>query len=121
MKIRIKIVLLTIGVAAGIHSVAQTTPKSPNATAKPLDVTGFFADVDKDHDGCVTANEWYGLGLPKSAFDNLVDVNGCITLAHLQSVAPPPGIDTNGDGKLTVAKFLAFAKKPPAPAATAKP
>jgi hypothetical protein len=121
MKNPIKIALLAIGVAAMGHAIAQTTPNSPISPAKPLDVTGFFAEVDKDHDGCITAKEWYGLGLPKSALDNLLDANGCITLAHLQSVAPPPGIDTNGDGKLTVAEFLAFAKKPPAPTAATKP
>lgn len=120
MKTYISITLFTLGLMVGGCASAQTpAPQAPNA--KPLDITGFFAEVDKDHDGCITADEWYALGLPKSSHDQLVDSKGCITLAGMQAVAPPPGIDMNGDGKLSVAEFLAFDKKSHGSAPTPKP
>ncbi len=53
----------------------------------------------------------------------LKDAQGCVTVARMHAIAPPPGIDLDGDGKLTAAEFREFdrrgaAARPPAPAAS---
>jgi hypothetical protein len=45
----------------------------------------------------------------------LVDANACVTLKSMRAVAPPPGIDLNGDGKLSLEEFIAFDRKGPPP------
>lgn len=95
--------LLIALVAAGAAS-AQTA-------SKPLDVSGFIAEIDRNKDGCASAAEWKRAGAPTSSYEMLKDAKGCVTVAGMSAEAPPPGIDANGDGKLTLAEIKAFDKK----------
>ena len=109
-----RLTLASLGLALG--SCAKTHTSGPAAAPQTLDVSEFVAAVDTNHDGCISPQEWFGKGLPKSAHDMLVDATGCVTLKSMQAVAPPPGIDLNADGKLSVEEFVAYDKKgPPAP------
>jgi EF hand len=102
-----------------IDSVATASkseiPKNP-------DMSGFAAEVDTDKDGKMTKAEWAAKHLPESSFNGFEKGRGYVILEDYTKNAAPPGIDGNGDGKLTVAEFLAFDKKmsanmpsPPAP------
>lgn len=96
--------LTAIALAAACSAGAQPSPKS-------LDVSGFFAEVDRNKDGCASAAEWKRAGAPDSAYRMLADDTGCVTLARMNAVDAPAGIDANGDGRLTLSEFKAFDKK----------
>lgn len=103
--------------------IAALAAAGASAAPAPLDVGPLFAEVDLNHDGCLSAAEWSGAKLPKSAYEMLKDAQGCVTVARMHAIAPPPGIDLDGDGKLTAAEFREFdrrgaAARPPAPAAS---
>jgi len=102
MNLRLLPLLIAL-VAAGAASAQNT--------GKPLDVAAFIAEIDRDKDGCVSAAEWKRAGVPAAAYAMLKDANGCVTVASMSAVTPPPGIDANGDGKVTLAEFKAFDKK----------
>jgi SnoaL-like domain/EF hand len=95
--------LLALG-AASVVAVAQ-------ATGKAMDVSPFFAEVDTNKDGCASLTEWKRAGAPLSSFQGLKDARGCVTLAKMNSTAAPDGIDTDGDGKLTLAELKVFDRK----------
>lgn len=97
---------LACSLAAGLFSLAAVAQGQPNP-----DMRGFFADVDRNRDGCASRAEWKGVGLPDSAYQMLADAQGCVTLARMNEVPAPPGIDLNGDGRVTLAEFLAFDRK----------
>jgi hypothetical protein len=75
------------------------------APAAPLDKGPFIDEVDANHDGCLSHEEWTAAGAPESSYQGLKDANGC---ARFTSNPPPAGLDTNGDGKLTLAEMKAF-------------
>lgn len=90
----------------GVPAAAHAAPSQP-------DMRAFIAEVDRNKDGCASHDEWFGLGLPKSAYDMLKDAKGCVTLKAMTDTPAPPGIDLNGDGKVTVAEFLEFDRRGP--------
>lgn len=96
--------------APALLVLALSAPALPAAAAQP-DMRGFFVEVDRDKDGCATYAEWKRAGLPDSAYGMLKDDKGCVTLSRLHEVPAPEGIDRNGDGRVTLAEFLAFDKK----------
>ena len=81
------------------------------AAPAALDVGPFFAEVDANHDGCISEAEWFAAKLPKSAWTILKDSKSCVTVQRMHEVAPPPGIDLNGDGKLTAEEFREFDRR----------
>ena len=103
---------------------AQGSPAPAPAGKKtpPLDIRPFVQEVDRNHDGCMSAQEWKAAGAPQSAYNMLKDERGCVTEARMNATAPPDGIDLNHDGKVTLAEMKAFDKKgPPRPKAGAVP
>jgi hypothetical protein len=98
---------LPLLLALGLASAAALAQPA----GKPMDVSPFFAEVDINKDGCASLAEWKKAGAPLSSYQGLKDEKGCVTLAKMNSTPAPDGIDTNGDGKLTLAELKAFDKK----------
>lgn len=73
------------------------------------DVTPFVRAVDADHDGRMTHAEWTASGAPESAYRMLSAAHpGYVTKSDMEATAPPPGIDLDGDGKVTLEEFKRF-------------
>lgn len=96
--------------AAALLSAAVPASAQP-APGKPMDAGPFLQEVDRNHDGCATEAEWRRAGAPLSSFDMLKNAQGCVTLERMNREPAPEGIDTNGDGRLTLAEMKAFDKK----------
>ncbi len=100
---------------AGALAVEPTGPAGPppmqgNAADNP-DMTGVAAAVDTNGDGKMSAAEWQAQGLPKSSFKAFEKGRGYVTLKDYQDNPAPPGIDLDGDGRVTVAEFKEFDKQ----------
>jgi hypothetical protein len=92
------------------------------AAGRPMDVRPFIAEVDRNRDGCASRQEWRHAGAPASSYEMLKDARGCVTAEAMGKVDAPSGIDTNGDGRLTLAEMKAFDRKmAPLMAAQARP
>lgn len=79
--------------------------------SKNPDMREFAAQVDTDHDGKMSRAEWQAQGLPMSSFNMFEKGRGYVLLEDFQKNPAPPGIDLNGDGKLTVEEFKEFDRK----------
>lgn len=99
----------TIEAAADIGS--GEPPQMSGDPSRNPDMMEFAAQVDTDHDGRMSKIEWDAQGLPQSSFNMLEKGRGYVTLEDYQMIAAPPGIDINGDGKLTIAEFREFDRK----------
>ncbi|MEZ5743103.1 MAG: hypothetical protein R3D89_05085 [Sphingomonadaceae bacterium] len=123
MKLRTLILIVAALAASGCQQADQQEAAAPQASAPqagppPMgdpadnpDMTGFAAEVDADGNGEMSREEWQAKGLPNSSFDMFEKGRGFVTLKDYQENAAPPGIDMDGDGKVTVAEFVAFDKK----------
>jgi len=90
---------------------AYNGPPSAAGGRWHLDVRPFVQLVDTNHDGCMSLKEWKAAGAPMSAYRSLSNADGCVTYEKMMNTQPPPGIDANGDGRLTLAEMIAYAKK----------
>ena len=79
------------------------------------DMSPITAAVDTNKDGKMTHAEWSAQGLPESSFNGFEKGRGYVTQQDYEVNAAPPGIDADGNGKLTVDEFKAFDKKMSAP------
>lgn len=87
-------------------------PPPPPPSGPPVDVMRLFHQLDTNHDGLVSEAEWRVLDLPMMAFKTLdLNKDGYLTPAEMASKAPPPGVDTDGDGYLSADELRAFAEK----------
>jgi hypothetical protein len=103
--------LTRLAAAALLAAVLVPAVQAQPAAGKTMDVTGFIAEVDRNHDGCASRAEWQRAGAPMSSYEMLKDAQGCVTAAAMGAVAAPEGIDANRDGKLTLAEMKAFDRK----------
>jgi hypothetical protein len=110
-------ILLCVGLATPI--LAQNPPAAPaKPTGKYLKVDRFIAELDTNKDGCISHDEWVGAGLDEFNYKMLEQQaakRDCVTATELLKGPPPDGMDSNGDGYLTVAKMLAYSKAHPMP------
>ncbi|MFT4089450.1 MAG: hypothetical protein QM645_01870 [Asticcacaulis sp.] len=99
--------------ASGVSACASPPPPMAQSGGKPLDISPLVQEVDVNKDGCMSAEEWFGKSLPRSAYDMLKDERGCVTHKAMTTTPAPGDIDMNGDGKLTVSEMVAYDKKGP--------
>lgn len=104
-----------IGALTSTTLIALSAGCSTTLRHKGLDVAPLVRTVDRNDDGCMSADEWFGAGLPRSAYLGLRNEAGCVTEAAMKRTAPPGGIDLNGDGKLTVDEMIEYDRKASAP------
>lgn len=99
------------------HTMAKASATSGEADAAPPlqgdashnpDMTELARQVDADHDGRMTEAEWKAQRLPETSFKGFEKGRGYVTLEDYQKNPAPPGIDIDGDGKLTIAEFREF-------------
>jgi hypothetical protein len=105
MMVKFNVRPLMLVVALCSVGLVQAQPKN---AAKQADVSGLIAELDTNHDGCVSHEEWTRGGAPETAYQTVKDPNGCVTVAGMNKVPQPEGLDANGDGKLTLAELKAF-------------
>jgi hypothetical protein len=70
----------------------------------------MIAELDTKHDGCIHKQAWVAAGLPEATYSILegqAAVRDCVTAKELTKGPAPAGLDTNGDGYITVAKLKA--------------
>jgi hypothetical protein len=68
----------------------------------------LIAELDTKHDGCIHKEAWIAAGLPEGTYSILegqAAVRNCVTATELTKGPAPAGLDTNGDGYITVAKL----------------
>lgn len=88
-----------------------TGPPPAGDPSKNPDMVQFAKTVDTDGDGRMSRAEWQAQGLPSSSFNMFEKGHGYVTLQDYRNNAAPPGIDLNGDGKLTVEEFREFDRR----------
>ena len=95
------------------NAPAQAADTTQDSWAK-LDVTPFMNAVDTDKDGKVTLAEWTAAGLTESIYSYVDTTNkGYFTKEDFvnslrNNSQYTSGIDSNGDGKITLDKFKAM-------------
>ena len=112
---------MTIPCLAQGAAPAQGAPPAQGATSgtsghAPTDVQlkgdKFFAEVDSNHDGKLSKEEWAAQGLPEGVFTRMdTDKDGFLTLKEVEANWFPGDLDTDKDGILTVAKMKAYSGK----------
>ena len=98
----------TVDDAESNQAASIVTTKAAEDTSHNPDMADFANEVDTDRNGKLTRAEWQSKGLPGSSFNMFEHGRGYVTLSDYQTHAAPPGIDINGDGKLTVSEFKTF-------------
>jgi hypothetical protein len=86
---------------------------APGGSAKKinLDKSELYKAIDKNKDGCMSYEEWHGVGMPDSSYKMLAK-DGCVTSKIMEDNGDPTTeLDANGDGKITLEEFIAFDKK----------
>ncbi len=98
----------------------------PYADGRTPDASPLFDAIDTNHDGKASRREWRAAQAPEPSWKMFmgkpgVKRQGYITRAQFLAEAPPPGIDADCDGKITLAEFLATKKWKMGPPPPAKP
>ena len=93
------------------------SPKAcpPYADGRRPDATPLFDAIDTNRDGRLSRREWRRAKAPEPSWHMFMSKDkirrqGYISRADFLAEAPPPGIDTDCDGKITLAEFLATKK-----------
>jgi len=102
---------LAIALPAFAQPPASGAAQGGSAKKINLDKSELYKAVDKNKDGCMSYEEWHGVGMPDSSFKMLAK-DGCVTAKIMEENGDPStDLDVNGDGKITLEEFLAFDKK----------
>lgn len=116
-RLFIMIGMVALAACGQQHSMAEASTSADDSEAPPPmqgdaaknpDMTELARQVDADRDGRMTEAEWKAQGLPETSFKGFEKGRGYVTLEDYQKNPAPPGIDLNGDGKLTIAEFKEF-------------
>jgi hypothetical protein len=98
-------------------AVLAQTPKGcpPYADGRKPDATPLFNAIDRNKDGKLTRKEWQHAKAPEPSWKMFmgkekIRKQGYISREDFLAEAPPPGIDMDCDGKITLAEFLATKK-----------
>lgn len=93
------------------NAPAAGAPQGGTTTKINLDKSELYKAIDKNEDGCMSYEEWHGVGMPDSSW-NMLNKDGCVTPKIMEDNGDPStDLDGNGDGKITLEEFLAFDKK----------
>jgi Ca2+-binding EF-hand superfamily protein len=99
-------------------ALAQSAPPPQGgASGEPsdsvhLDPTPFIQEVDTNKDGNVSKQEWQAAGLVEMVFSRFDSNNkGYLTKSDLAGMYHPPTLDSNKDGKLSLAEMKAHMAK----------
>jgi len=101
-----------IATAAAPHKAIACPPYADGSKA---DATPIVDAIDRNHDGKMTHREWAAARAPEPSWRMFmakpeIKKQGYITREQFLAEAPPPGIDADCDGKITLAEFLATKK-----------
>lgn len=99
---------------SGSSSAAKSEPGKapPEDVAQNPDVSAVVAAIDNNRDGRMSRLEWARAGAPQSSFDGLdKSKRGYVTKADMDGAPAPPGVDLDGDGKLTLDEFKEFDRR----------
>lgn len=100
--------------AANGAETTYTTPAPADSGCRVYDLTDIIKSIDLNHDGKLSKEEWSKVGAPPSSYQMIEkDKKGYILPAEFVAVAPPPGIDTNKDCKITLDEMKAMEKSTP--------
>ena len=110
-----RISTIVIGIAL---STTLSLPMSAQNTGTKLNPDKMIAELDANKDGCISRQEWAAGGLPDpiySILEGQASKRDCVTAVELTKGDAPAGIDTDGDGYLSVAEMKAYTASHPAP------
>lgn len=116
MKTAPLIVTLGLGLLGTVaHGAGPAHACPPYADGRKYDASPIFDAIDTNKDGKATLAEWRKAGAPEPSWNMFmgkpgIKEQGYITRAQFLAEAPPNGIDTNCDGKITMEEFLATKK-----------
>ena len=87
----------------------------PYADGRKPDPSPIVRAIDRNHDGRMTHAEWQAAKAPEASWHffeqkGKVRPPGYLTREDFLAEAPPNGIDTNCDGRITLKEFLATKK-----------
>ncbi len=114
MRVSRLLPLVALCVLAG-SAIAQTGPGKcpPYPDGRKSDASPIVDAIDTNHDGKMTKAEWDAAGAPEASWNMFMQKYpeatkaGYITREMFLKEAPPNGIDTNCDGKITIEEFRA--------------
>ena len=100
-----------------LPTLAQGAPGKcpPYPDGRKPDAAAIVAAIDRNHDGKMTHEEWQAADAPEASWDYFmqkpdIKAAGHVTREQFLTESPPPGIDTDCDGKITMAEFIATKK-----------
>jgi hypothetical protein len=106
-----------LGLVLAMAAMAADGPGKcpPYADGRKYDASPIVDAIDTNKDGKMTQAEWQAAQAPEPSWNMFmgkekIKSQGYITREDFLGETPPGGIDTDCDGKITIAEFLATKK-----------